>query len=165
MSIISSIILFLLIIITLFNLYAQTIGKKRKDEGMKQYKKEAADLESLAWKEMQERNLKFDEKHLYLNDKGQGILLVFDNTQKKLALFMRDACTIFPFSDLETCEVKKNADKGKIWNIRVDITTADTIYTYMFGETKRSSKSYFSRFIQKDATEFRDVIKQHVGLS
>ncbi|NCC65575.1 MAG: hypothetical protein EOM15_13060, partial [Spirochaetia bacterium] len=105
-SIIQYVLLAFLVAITLLNLYALTVGKKKKQQATANYQQTLRDLELKAYDLMQKHKLSFDEKHGYINDSGSGILLTFDTKNRMVGITLSDEFYLFPFSDFIDCKQK-----------------------------------------------------------
>jgi hypothetical protein len=160
-SIIQYVLLVLLVAITLLNIYALTVGKKKKQQATANYKQTLRDLELKAYDLMKEHKLSFDEKHGYINDSGSGILLTFDNEKQMAGITLSDEFYLFPFSDFVDCkQTYETLQNKKLSNISVEIETKDSIITLLFGLKAWRPNSYLGKFLLSDTQEFCTILKR-----
>jgi hypothetical protein len=165
MSTTEIILLIVLIPITAFNLYYLTIGKKKKKAAAKNYRQTFSELESKTIAEMEKNNLKFDEKQAFLNDVGQGVQLSFSKESGQMAITLKDAFHLMPFSDMQVCSVQHDESNGKYSNIRVEIKTTDKVITIVFGTKPWRPKSMLGKMVIGEATEFCNLVNAHSNLA
>jgi hypothetical protein len=158
-------LLILLIPITAFNIYYLTIGKKKKQAATQQYRQTFSELERKTIAEMEKSNLKLDEKQAFLNDAGQGVQLSFSKESKQMAITMKDAFHLIPFSDVQPCSVQHDESNGKYSNIRVEIKTTDKVITIAFGTMAWRPKSFLGRMIIENATDFCNLVNNYCSLA
>ena len=156
------ILMFALILLTLFNLYALTAGKKKKKNSVALYKQTLTTLENKAFEEMKKNKISFDEKHGYINDLNEGILLTFDNAKRMMGITLKDAFYLIPFSEVLSCTSKHDTlENGKFTQFTVEVETQDSIITLLFGSRPWREKSTFAQFILADTQEFCSLVTGH----
>ena len=162
MNLLTSVLLVLLVLLTLFNLYSLTIGRKKKKQAVANFKQTLADLENKTFKEMKKRQLFFSEKHGYINDLNEGILLTFDHEKKKVGITLKDAFHLINFDEVISCTPKHDTlDNGKWTNITVELETKEKILTLLFGSRSWKPTSTLAKFILKDSEEFCSLINKY----
>lgn len=162
MNLLQSVILVALVLLTLFNLYALTIGRKKKKQAVALYQKTLADLEVKTFAEMKKRQLFFSEKHGYINDLNEGILLTFDHEKKKMGITLKDAFYLIPFSDVVSCTASHTTlDNGKWIDIIVQLETEKQVITLLFGAKSWKSNSTLANFILSDTKEFCTLVTKY----
>lgn len=161
MNLLKYILLVFLVLLTLFNLYSLTIGRKKKKQAVAKFKQTLAELENKTFKEMKKRSLHFSEKHGYINDLNEGILLTFDYEKEKIGITLKDAFYLIPFDDLLSCkESHDTQESGKWTNIRVELETKEQIITLLFGSRSWKPSSSLAKFILSDAQEFCSLVNR-----
>jgi hypothetical protein len=158
-------LLIVLIPITAFNLYYLTLGKKKKKAAAQNYRQTLSELENKTIAEMEKNNLKFDEKQAFLNDAGQGVQLSFSKDSRQMAVTLKEAFHLMPFSDVQTCSVQHDESNRKYSHIRVEIMTTDKVITIVFGTKAWRTKSIMGKMIIEEATEFCNLINAHCNLA
>lgn len=162
MNLLQYILLTFLVLLTLFNLYSLTIGRKRKKRAVASFKQTLADLENKTFKEMKKRNLNFSEKHGYINDLNEGILLTFDHEKKKAGITLKDAFYLIPFDDILSCTAKHDTlDNGKWTNISVELETNEQVITLLFGSRSWKPNTTLAKFILDDSKEFCSLVNKY----
>lgn len=162
MNLLQYILLAFLVLLTLFNLYNLTIGRKKKKQAVADFKQTLALLENKTFKEMQKRQLDFTEKHGYINDLNEGILLTFDHGKKKVGITLKDAFYLIPFDHMLSCKAGYDTlDDGKWTNITVELETKDRVITLLFGSRSWKPKSTLGTFILSDAQEFCSLVTKY----
>jgi hypothetical protein len=154
-------LLIVLIPITAFNLYIMTIGKKKKRAATQRYRQTFSELEKKTIAEMEKKNLKFDEQQYFLNDAAQGVQLSFSKESRQMAITLKDAFHLVPFSDVQACSIQHDESNGKYSNTRVEIKTRDKVISIVFGTTAWRPKSFLGKMIIENATEFCNLINAH----
>lgn len=161
MNLLKYILLTLLVLLTLFNLYSLTIGRKKKKQAVANFKQILADLENKTFKEMKKRQLNFSEKRGYINDFNEGILLTFDYENEKIGITLKDKFYLIPFADILSCtENHDTLENGKWTNIRVELETKEQFITLLFGSREWRPKSTLAKFILDDTKEFCSLINK-----
>ncbi len=151
-----------LILLTLFNFYILTVGRKKKQRGEADFRKILATLENKTFEEMKRNHLDFGEKHGYINDSGQGIFLAFDQKKKMLGITILEEFYLIPYDEVLSCEVKNDTlPKDKITNIRVELETKDSRISFAFGKKVWKEKSHLGTFLLSDAKEFCAFVTSH----
>ena len=162
MNLLTSILMVFLVLLTIFNLYSLTIGRKKKKQAVTGFKQTLAELENITFKEMKKRQLHFSEKHGYINDLGAGILLTFDHEKKKMGITLKDQFYLINFDDVLTCTSKHDVlENGKLTNITVELETNEQIITLLFGSRSWKSTSTLAKFILKDCEEFCTLVNKY----
>lgn len=161
-SIFQYLLLVLLAAVTVLNIYALTVGKKKKQQASVNYQQTLRNLEQRAFELMKEHKLSFDEKHGYINDIGAGILLAFDNEKKMVGITLAEDFYLFGFSDYISCKQKyETLENKKLSNISVEIDTQDSIITLVFGSKAWKPTSYLGKFLLSDTQEFCTILENH----
>jgi hypothetical protein len=150
-----------LVLFTAFNIYILTIGKKKRQAVAQSYKKTFSELANKTIAEAEKNNVKLDDKHFYLNDVAEGVQLSFDKESRKMAITLKDAFHLIPFSDVQPCSVQHDESNGKCSNIRVEVRTADKVIPIVFGKEARRPKSFLGKMVIENATEFCNVINAY----
>jgi hypothetical protein len=158
-------VLIVLIPFTAFNLYYLTFGKKKKQAANQHLRQTFSELENKTIAEMEKNNLKFNEKQAFLNDAGQGVQLSFGKESWQMAITLKDAFHLMPFSDVLACSVQHDELNGKYSNIRAEIKTTDKVITIVFGTKARKPKSIIGKMIIEEATEFCNLVNTHCNLA
>lgn len=159
MNLLQSILLGVLVLLTVFNIYNLTIGRKKRKQAKEAYQRTLAELENKTYKEMKKRQLNFSEKHGYINDLSDGILLTFDYENEKMGLTLKDAFYLIPFSEITGCIEKHEVlEDGKWTNIRVELTTEKQVITLPFGSQAWKPTSTLASFILSDTEEFCSLV-------
>jgi len=162
MKLLQYVFLALLVLLTLFNLYSLTFGRKKRKKAVSNFKQTLAELENKAYKEMKKRQLFFSEKHGYINDLNEGILLTFDHEKKKVGITLKEAFYLINFDDVLTCTSKHDVlENGKLTNITVELETNEQIITLLFGSRSWKSTSTLAKFILKDCDEFCTLVNKY----
>ncbi len=162
MNLLQYVLLTFLVLLTLFNLYALTIGRKKRKQAVAQFKQTLADLENKTFKEMKKRQLFFSEKHGYINDQNAGILLTFDHKKKKVGITLKDEFYLFDFDDVLSCTAGHDTlENGKWTNIAVELETKEQIITLLFGGQHWKPKSTLAKFILDDSEEFCSFVTKY----
>lgn len=162
MNLFQYVLLAFLVLLTLFNLYALTIGRKKKKQAVAKFKQTLAELENKTFKEMKKRQLHFSEKHGYINDLNEGILLTFDHEKKKMGITLKDAFYLFNFADVFNCTAKHDTlDSGKWTNILVELETKEQVITLLFGSRSWKPNSSLAKFILDDSKEFSNLVNKY----
>ena len=162
MNLLQYVLLGFLVLLTLFNLYSLTIGRKKKKQAVAKFKQTLAELENKTFKEMKKRQLFFSEKHGYINDLNEGILLTFDHEKKKVGITLKDAFYPIPFGEIIRCTAKHDTlDSGKWTNIIVELETKDQVITLLFGSRMWKPNSTLAKFILNDAKEFASFVNKY----
>ena len=151
-----------LILLTLFNFYSLTIGRKKKRKGEEDFHKILANLENKTFEEMKKNHLDFGEKHGYINDSGQGIFLAFDQKKRMLGITTLEEFYLISYGEILSCEVKNDSlPKNRITNIRVELETKDSQISFVFGKKIWKGKSHLGTFLLSDAKEFCTFVTSH----
>lgn len=162
MTLLQYVLLTFLVLLTMFNLYSLTIGRKKKKKAVASFKQTLAELENKTFKEMKKRNLFFSEKHGYINDLNEGILLIFDHEKKKLGITLKDAFHLFDFDEVIGCTPNHDTlDTGKWTNITVEIETKEQVLTLLFGSRAWKPNSTLAKFILDDSKEFCSLVNRY----
>ncbi|MDY0290068.1 MAG: hypothetical protein RBR15_14680 [Sphaerochaeta sp.] len=162
MNLLQYVLLAFLVLLTLFNLYTLTIGRRKKKQAVASFKQTLAELENKTFKEMRKRQLNFSEKHGYINDLNEGILLTFDHGKKKVGITLKDAFYLIPFDSVLACKALYDTlDNGKWTNITVELETKDQVITLLFGSRSWKPKSTLGTFILADAQEFCSLVTKY----
>ncbi len=162
MNLLQYVLLAFLVLLTLFNLYSLTIGRKKKKQAVAAFKQTLAELEGKTFKEMKKRQLFFSEKHGYINDLNEGILLTFDHEKRKVGITLKDAFYLINFDEVISCTAKHDTlDTGKWTNITVDLETKDQVITLLFGSRFWKPNSTLAKFILNDAKEFASFVNKY----
>ena len=155
MKLLQYVFLALLVLLTLFNLYSLTFGRKKRKKAVSNFKQTLAELENKAYKEMKKRQLFFSEKHGYINDLNEGILLTFDHEKKKVGITLKEAFYLINFDDITSCVANYDTlPNGKWTNITVNLETKEQVITLLFGSREWKPNSHLAKFILDDAKEF-----------
>jgi hypothetical protein len=126
------------------------------------FKQTLAELENKTFKEMKKRQLHFSEKHGYINDLNEGILLTFDHEKRKMGITLKDAFYLIPFDDVLSCTAKHDTlDDGKWTNITVELETKEQIITLLFGSRSWKPSSNLAKFILDDSKEFSSLVNKY----
>ncbi len=161
MNLLQYILLTLLVPLTLFNLYSLTIGRKKKKQAVASFKQTLADLENKTFKEMKKRQLHFSEKHGYINDLNEGILLTFDYEKEKMGITLKDAFYLISFADIINCKEQYDIlESGRWTNISVELETKDQFITLLFGSKIWKPSSSLAKFILSDVQEFCSLVNK-----
>jgi len=162
MNMLQYVLLAFLVLLTLFNLYALTIGRKKKKQAVANFKQTLAELENKTFKEMKKRQLHFSEKHGYINDLNEGILLTFDHDKRKVGITLKDAFYLIPFDDVLSCAAMHDTlDNGKWTNITVELETEEQVITLLFGSRSWKPTSSLAKFILDDSKEFSTLVNKY----
>ena len=162
MNLMQYVLLGFLVLLTLFNLYALTIGRKKKKQAVANFKQTLAELENKTFKEMKKRQLNFSEKHGYINDLNEGILLTFDHEKRRMGITLKDAFYLIPFDEVISCTSKHDImDNGKWTNITVELETKKQITTLLFGSRSWKPNSTLAKFILDDSKEFSSLVNKY----
>jgi hypothetical protein len=162
MNLFQYVLLAFLVLLTLFNLYALTFGRKKKKQAVAKFKQTLAELENKTFKEMKKRQLFFSEKHGYINDLNEGILLTFDHEKKKMGITLKDAFYLFNFAEVLGCTAKHDTlSSGKWTNISVGLETKEQVITLLFGSRNWKPKSTLAKFILDDSKEFSNLVNKY----
>ena len=162
MNLLQYVLLAFLVLLTLFNLYVLTIGRKKKKQAVAKFKQTLTELENKTFKEMKKRQLHFSEKHGYINDLNEGILLTFDHEKRKMGITLKDAFYLIPFDDVLSCTAKHDTlDDGKWTNITVELETKEQIITLLFGSRSWKPSSNLAKFILDDSKEFSSLVNKY----
>jgi hypothetical protein len=161
-KIIQYILFVALILLTVFNFYALTTGRKKKIKGEQTFKQILIDLENKAFSEMKKNHVVFDEKHGYLNDANQGFFLTFDSKNRKMGITLKEEFYLIAYDEVISCEVKNDPlPKGLVTNVRVELETKDDLLVFVFGTKKWKTKSHWGAFLLADAQEFCKMVTSH----
>ncbi len=148
-----------LILLTVFNIYTLTIGKKKKKLATAAFKQTLAYLENKTFNEMKKHKLHFSEKHGYINDLNEGILLTFDYEKKMMGITLKEAFYLIPFDDILSCRERHDTlENGKWTNISVELETKEQFLTLLFGSRSWKPSSTLAKFILADAQEFCTLV-------
>ncbi len=162
MNLFQYVLLAFLVLLTLFNLYALTIGRKKKKQAVANFKQTLAELENKTFKEMKKRQLHFSEKHGYINDLNEGILLTFDHEKKKMGITLKDAFYLINFDEVLNCTAKHDTlDSGKWTNITVELETTKQVITLLFGSRSWKPTSTLAKFILDDSKELSTLVNTY----
>jgi len=162
MNLLQYVLLAFLVLLTLFNFYALTIGRKKKKQAVATFKQTLAELENKTFKEMKKRQLHFSEKHGYINDLNEGILLTFDHDKRKMGITLKDAFHLIPYDDVLSCTAKHDTlDNGKWTNITVELETEEQVITLLFGSRSWKPSSTLAKFILDDSKEFSTLVNKY----
>ncbi|MEA4865718.1 MAG: hypothetical protein VB088_10020 [Sphaerochaeta sp.] len=155
-------LLALLAVVTIFNFYALTIGKKKRNRAKANYQQTLRSLEQKAFELMQQHKLKFDIKQGYINDLNDGILLTFDTKKRMVAVVLKDAEYLFGYDEFISCSQHyETLENNKISNITVEIETKDSIISLLFGSKAWKPKSYLGKFLLSDSKEFCTLLERY----
>jgi len=162
MNLMQYVLLIFLVLLTLVNLYALTIGRKKKKQAVANFKQTLSELENKTFKEMKKRQLHFSEKHGYINDLNEGILLTFDHDKRKIGITLKDAFYLIGFDDVLRCTAEHNTlDNGKWTNITVELETNKQVITLLFGSRNWKPTSSLAKFILADSKEFSTLVNKY----
>ena len=151
-----------LILLTVFNFYALTTGRKKKLKGEETFKKILRDLENKTFVEMKKNHISFDEKHGYINDANQGFFLSFDSKKRKMGIATNDEFFLLDYDEVVSCEVKSDPlAKGLVTNVRIELETKDDQLVFVFGTKEWKPKSRWGAFLLSDAQEFCNFVQSH----
>ncbi len=159
MNVLQYILFVLLVLMTVFNIYILTIGKKKRKQAAAAFKQTLAYLENKTFDEMKKRKLHFSEKHGYINDLNEGILLTFDHEKEMMGITLKEAFYLIPFDDILSCKERHDTlENGKWTNIGVELETKEQFLTLLFGSRKWKPTSTLAKFIISDAEEFCSLV-------
>lgn len=165
MSTAEILLIVILVPVTALNIYYFTIGRKKKQEAIRRYKQALAELESKTIAEMEKNHLQFEEKQSFLNDAGQGVQLSFSRKDQQMAVTLKDAFHLVPFSQMEPCSVHYDEADGKYANIRVEIKTPDAVIPIVFGTRAWRPRSIMGKMILEETTECCNLVNRQRGLA
>ncbi|AEV29792.1 hypothetical protein SpiGrapes_2005 [Sphaerochaeta pleomorpha str. Grapes] len=161
-KIIQYILFVALVLLTVFNFYALTTGRKKKLKGEETFKKILRDLENRVFSEMKKNHISFDEKHGYINDTNQGFFLAFDSKNRKMGIATNDEFFLLGYDEVVSCGVKSDPlQRGLVTNVRVELETKEDLLVFVFGTKKWKTKSHWGAFLLSDAQEFCDFVNSH----
>ncbi|HCU30050.1 MAG TPA: hypothetical protein DIC57_05310 [Sphaerochaeta sp.] len=161
-TILQYLLLALLAVVTLFNFYSLTVGKKKRNQAKINYQQTLSALERKAFELMKQKNLKFDVKQGYINDLNDGILLTFDTTHKTVAVVLKDAEYLFGYDEFISCtQHYETLENNKISTITVEIETKDSIISLLFGSKAWKPNSYLGKFLISDSREFCTLLERY----
>lgn len=161
-TIIQYLLLALLALLTVFNIYSLTTGKKKRKLAAANYQLTLRALEQKAYELMKQKNLKFEAKQGYINDLNDGILLTFDTKNKVAAVVLKDAEYVFNFDEFVSCSQHyETLENKKISNITVEIETKDSIISLLFGSKQWKPNSYLGKFLISDSKEFCTLLERY----
>ncbi len=153
-----------LIAFTLWNLYTMLTSKKRKETANAQYRQTMAQLELDTLALMKRKKLDFTEKHSFVNDCDEGILLCMDTVARQLCLTRKDDIRLIPYDALLDCELFSHSpsDRPKVLSgVHVTISTSQTGDEEIevdFSRKEHRKKSIVGKFILDIAMEFTDYV-------
>jgi hypothetical protein len=151
-----------LILLTIFNFYSLTTGRKKKIKGQELFKQILRDLENKTFSEMKKNHLTFDEKHGYITDENKGFFLAFDAKNRKMGIASLDEFFLIPYGEVVSCQVKSDPlPKGLVTNVRVELETKDDLLVFVFGSKKWKLKSHWGTFLLSDTQEFCQHVVSH----
>ncbi|MGE4452944.1 MAG: hypothetical protein AB7D92_00290 [Sphaerochaeta sp.] len=166
MNILQYLLLVLLVIITAVNLYALTIGKKNRTRAAANYRLTLQKLGARTNDLMKEHGYDFDDRHGYINDLGDGILLCFDTKKQVVGITLAEEFYHFPCNAFVSCkQTYEMPEKHKLSGISVVIETHDTIITLVFGSKAWRKNSYLGKFLLQDSKEFCTILESHCSVS
>ena len=161
-TILQYLLLALLAVVTLFNFYSLTVGKKKRNQAKINYQQTLSALERKAFELMKQKNLKFDVKQGYINDLNDGILLTFDTTHKTVAVVLKDAEYLFGYDEfISSTQHYETLENNRITNITVEIETKDSIISLLFGSKAWKPNSYLGKFLISDSREFCTLLERY----
>lgn len=162
-SILQYLLMTVLVLATVFNLYYLLVGKRKQKQSVAQFKQTLGALENKAFEQMKRNKIRFNEKHGYINDLNEGILLTFDNEKRKIGITLKEDFYLLDFSDVLSCTQHfEHTEHGKIINITVEVETEDSIISLIFGSKPWKEKSYLAKFLLSDSQEFCTIMNQHL---
>jgi hypothetical protein len=148
-TILQYLLLALLAVVTLFNFYSLTVGKKKRNQAKINYQQTLSALERKAFELMKQKNLKFDVKQGYINDLNDGILLTFDTTHKTVAVVLKDAEYLFGYDEFISCtQHYETLENNKIISL-------------LFGSKAWKPNSYLGKFLISDSREFCTLLERY----
>lgn len=166
MNILQYLLLALLVIVTAANLYALTIGKKKnRNRAATNYRLTLQKLGVRTNELMKEHGYNFDDRHGYINDIGDGILLCFDTKKQVVGITLAEEFYHFPYADFVSCKQDYEMLENKLSNISVVIETNDAIITLVFGSKAWRRKSYLGKFLLQDSKEFCIILENTCSVS
>jgi hypothetical protein len=158
------IVALILIACTLWNLYTMLTSKKRKAVAAAQFKQVMARLELDTLAVMKKKRLNFNEKHSFVNDCDEGILLCMDTEAKMLCLSRKNDIRLIPYDSIIGCEVFTHSpsDRPKLLSgVHATITTTQTgdeEIEVVFASKNHRRKSVIGKFIMDVSMEFADYV-------
>ncbi len=165
---VSQIILYIialaLIAFTLWNLYTMLSSKKRKAVAAAQYKQVMAQLELDTLAFMKKKRLNFSEKHSFVNDCDEGILLCMDHEAKMLCLTRKNDIRLIPYDSIISCEVFAHSPSARpkiLSSVHAAINTTlpgDEEVEVEFSRKSHTKKSIIGKFIMDIAIEFAGYV-------
>lgn len=156
------ILLFILISITLINIYSFTFGKKIKKNNEQQFNQLKIKLEQKSVKILKTNNILVSSKHFFVSDINEGFLLIFDFTKQLFIIITEDGYDKFYSKDVVKCEnyiYKK--DKSLLLSKSI-ISTNSNESEYIFGTKKRKASSLLGKFIIESTEQFTLLINNFI---
>ncbi len=148
------ILLMVLIALTLLNFYAMLTSKKRRAQSARSYQMEMSEVEGRLLKLMKERALNFTEVWRFMNDKGEGIVLVTDPEKRMAAIGMRGDTELFSFDDITDARADFTKSGRRYREASVTATIRGTEYTYQIGTKPFWRKGIIGKVVYQTAEEF-----------
>lgn len=154
-------ILFLLLgLVTLFNLYYFFIGRKRKRAIDASVQRTMYALDRRASGIEHQRDLSFDVKQNYLNDRSQGVVLAIDSTKRVVAIILAEETHFISCEELvKAQQTYQTLPGGKITDLCVEVETQDAIISVTFASRRYRPTSYLGKFLLEESAEFVATIE------
>ena len=156
----ASYIIFLLLLgLTIFNLFAMISAKKRKSRAAYDYNRVMKPLDDKLLKAMKERKIEFTAVQRFVNDLGEGIVVVRDLKKKVFGIATAEHLIIESYSALE--EVKGIYEKSgmKVPKAEVEASIGDTVYTFVIASRPFFLKGLIGSILRESYNDFIDLLQ------
>ncbi len=136
----SYIIFLVLLAFTIFNLFATATAKKRKGKAAYDYNRVMKPLDDKLLKAMKERGINFTEVKRFVNDLGEGYVVVKDLEKRMFGIATAEHLIIEEYSSLEEVEGIYEKKGMRVSKAEVAATIGETVYTFIV-----ASRPFFPR--------------------
>lgn len=164
-DILSYILLMILIAFTLLNFYALLTSKKRRAASTMKYNTEMSTIESNLLRIMKERALNFTMVRRFMNDKGQGIILVADMEKRIAAIGMTGDTELFSFGELTDAHADFTKGKRRYHTASVTAVIRGVDITYEIGTRPFFRRGIIGKVIYETAGEFNASLWEIINAS
>ncbi len=156
---VSYIIFLVLLALTIFNLFATLSAKKRKNKAAYDYNRVMKPLDDKLLKAMKERKIEFTAVQRFVNDLGEGIVIVRDLERKIFGIATADHLIIEGYSSLE--EVKGIYEKKgmRVPKAEVEATIGDTVYTFVIASRPFFPRGLIGSILRDSYNELVDLLQ------
>lgn len=163
MGTIGYIISSILIMIILLNVIAELTSKKRRSRYAEDYRTIMKELDDKLLEAMEERGINFTEVKRFVNDNGEGIVVVRDLKKKYFGIATKDELIIDKDSAIE--EIRSIYEKKglRVHRAEVEITVSENRYNFIIAESPFFPRGLLGSIIRdchKELLSYLEVIEE-----